>query len=112
MRIVPLAAGQDRCITLPFPRSVFHFIAKTKVASKETVSVAKLELQAALLGTRQADKVFACLMSKIEKRWFWTDSSCVRNWIRSPTAYYKPRTYGTHNRPINRLCRLEKEDQP
>jgi len=26
MRIVPLAAGQNRCITLPFQRSVFHFI--------------------------------------------------------------------------------------
>ena len=65
-------------------------IAKTKLAPKKTVSVAKLEHQAALLGVRQADKVLACLASKIEKRWFWTDSSCARNWIRSPAAYYKP----------------------
>ncbi|KFD46126.1 hypothetical protein D918_09771 [Trichuris suis] len=52
-------------------------MAKTKLASLETVSLARLELQYGLIRA-------------IEKRRFWTDSSCVQNWIRSSAAYYKP----------------------
>ena len=59
-------------------------------AYKEAL-VGLIELQAfGLLGARLADKVCACLRRKIEKIWFWTDSSCVRNWTKSPAAYYKP----------------------
>ena len=65
-------------------------MAKTKVAPKKTISVAKLELQSALPGARLAEYVEEGLTRTINKRYFWTDSACVRNWVRSPAAYYKP----------------------
>jgi hypothetical protein len=54
-------------------------MAKTKLAQKKTISVAKLELQAALLGSRLARYVCDALNRPIDKKYFWTDSSCVRN---------------------------------
>ncbi|KFD60963.1 hypothetical protein M514_26861 [Trichuris suis] len=65
-------------------------MAKSKLAPLKAVSVARLELQAALLGARLAAYVGRGLTKQIGRRRFWTDSSCVRNWIRSPAAYYKP----------------------
>ena len=49
--------------------------------------MAKLELQAALLGARVANYVQEALTRPVHRRYFWTDSSSVRNWI---AAYYKP----------------------
>lgn len=65
-------------------------IAKTKLAPKKVLSIPKLELQAALMGARLADYVTNSLTRPVTRRRFWTDSSCVRNWIRSTAAYYKP----------------------
>ena len=65
-------------------------MAKTKVAPSKTISVGKLELLAAVLGSRLAKYVENALTRAITRRYFWTDSSCVRNWIRSTAAYYKP----------------------
>ena len=65
-------------------------MAKTKMAQKKTISVAKLELQAALLGSRLARYVCDALTRPIDLRRFWTDSSCVRNWVRATSASYKP----------------------
>ena len=65
-------------------------IAKSKLASRKSLSVPKLELQAAVLGVRLAKTVGDNLNRKVERRFFWTDSSCTRNWIRSPSPYYKP----------------------
>ena len=65
-------------------------MAKTKLGPKKTISVAKMELQAALLGARLTNFVRQAVTNKINRRYFWTDSSCVRNWIRSPTRQDKP----------------------
>ena len=66
-------------------------IAKTKVSPKKTITVAKLELNAALLGARIADNIKGLLRNiKINQRWFWTDSSCTRQWIRNESSQYKP----------------------
>ena len=65
-------------------------MAKTRVAPKKTISVAKLELQAALLGARMAKILVKELTIPIRRRRFWTDSSCVRNWLRTTASYYKP----------------------
>ena len=54
-------------------------MAKTRVAPKKTISVAKLELQAALLGSRKAKTLGEELTIMINRRKLWTDSSCVRN---------------------------------
>ena len=65
-------------------------MAKTKLAAMKTVSVAKLELNAAVLGARLAKYVGEGTGRKVDRRFFWTDSSCVRNWIRASAAWYMP----------------------
>ena len=63
--------------------------AANKFAPIKTVSVPKLELNAALLGSRLARTVQSAIRSKIHRRRFWTDSSTVQNWIRGTAAYYQ-----------------------
>ena len=62
---------------------------KTKLAPKKTNSVVKLELQAVLLGSRLATYVGNALNRPITGRFFWTDNSCVRNWLRFTSSLYK-----------------------
>ena len=64
-------------------------LSKTRVEPKKTVSVAKLELQGALLGSRIAATIEKELNITFNRRIFWTDSACVRNWIRTTASYYK-----------------------
>ncbi|XP_057376189.1 uncharacterized protein LOC130697275 [Daphnia carinata] len=61
----------------------------TKIAPKKCLSVPKLELNAALLGSRLALFVSSCLSHRISRRYFWTDSSTVRNWIRATVSFYQ-----------------------
>ena len=68
---------------------VRHVKAATKLAPTKTISVCKLELCAALLGSRLARFVEKSLSVKIDARYFWTDSSTVRNWIRATSANYQ-----------------------
>ena len=42
------------------------------------------------MGARLGNYVSKAFTRNITRRFFWTDSSCVRNWIRSPAALYKP----------------------
>ena len=65
-------------------------MAKTKLAQKKTISIPKLELNAALLAARLSNFVQKSMTRPIKHRRFWTDSSCVRNWVRSTAAFYKP----------------------
>ena len=37
-----------------------------------------------------ASYVQEALTRAVHRRYFWTDSSSVRNWIRSTASYYKP----------------------
>ena len=91
-------ASKEAFATVIFIRNVHEdgtvvtrfVMAKTKVAPSKTISVAKLEQQAALLGARVANSVQEALTRLVHRRYFWTDSSSVRNWIRSTAAYYKP----------------------
>lgn len=68
--------------------------AGTKLAPKKTLSVPKLELNAVLLGSRQAQFVQSSLTRKLDHRYFWTDSSTVWNWIRATAAFYQ--TFVSH----------------
>ncbi len=65
-------------------------MAKTKVAPKKALSVARLELQAALLGARLATYVKNAMTPRVDRIVFWTDSKCVIGWIRSTAVWYKP----------------------
>ena len=63
--------------------------ASSKLAPKKSLSVPKLELNAALLSARVAAAVQHCLSHSIGRRYFWTDSSTVRNWIRATASFYQ-----------------------
>ncbi|XP_058809946.1 uncharacterized protein LOC131675118 [Phymastichus coffea] len=57
-------------------------MAKARVAPKKPMTIPRLELQAALLGTKIAATIEQELDIKIGKRVFWSDSSTVLHWIR------------------------------
>ncbi|XP_032784829.2 uncharacterized protein LOC116922564 [Daphnia magna] len=63
--------------------------ASSKLAPKKTLSVPKLELNAALLSSRVAAAIQSCLNYPIQQWFFWTDSSTVRNWIRATPSFYQ-----------------------
>ncbi len=69
-------------------------MAKTKVAPKKALSVARLELQAALLGEHLATYVRKALTRPINRLVFWTNSKCIIGWVRSTSVWYKP--FGAH----------------
>ncbi|KAI9554965.1 hypothetical protein GHT06_020249 [Daphnia sinensis] len=55
---------------------------------KKTISVPKLELNAALQAARLARSVQGALTRTLHRRYLWTDSSTVRNWIRATASKY------------------------
>ena len=65
-------------------------MAKTKLAPRQTQSIPKLELNAAVLGARLATYVADALQISGLNRIFFTDSSTTRNWIRAVASHYMP----------------------
>ncbi|XP_055633544.1 uncharacterized protein LOC129773906 [Toxorhynchites rutilus septentrionalis] len=74
-----LDSGKPRCALVA---------AKTKVAPLKPLSIPRLELQAAMIGTRLMDFVLKSLDVQIKKRFLWTDSSTVLCWLRSDSRRY------------------------
>ncbi len=61
---------------------------KTKVAPNKPMSVPRLELQAAVLGTRLAESLKTSLRLEIDKIVYWSDSKNVMGWINSEARRY------------------------
>jgi hypothetical protein len=66
-----------------------HVKSATRLAPLKTVSFCKLELNAALMGSRLANFVQTALRRRCDARYFWTDSSKVQNWVRAVSVRYK-----------------------
>ncbi|XP_062715630.1 uncharacterized protein LOC134291645 [Aedes albopictus] len=62
--------------------------AKARVAPLRFVSIPRLELQAAVIGSRLAETIASSLSLKIDERVFWTDSRDALCWIRSDHRRY------------------------
>ncbi|XP_065094108.1 uncharacterized protein LOC135714654 [Ochlerotatus camptorhynchus] len=62
--------------------------AKTKVTPLRTLSIPRLELQAAMMGSRLLQNVCSALTLNIRKRFLWTDSATVLAWLRSDSRRY------------------------
>lgn len=62
--------------------------AKTKVALLKSLSIPRLELQAAMIGARLAQTISQSLTITVDRRFLWTDSSTVLAWLRSDSRRY------------------------
>jgi hypothetical protein len=58
-------------------------VARAKVAPTKPISIPRLELQAAVMGSRLARSIKQELEIKIDQTFLWTDSTTVLHWIRS-----------------------------
>lgn len=65
-------------------------ISKTKCSPIKYVSIPRLELQAAVLGARLSKHIVENQTFKIQKCFFWSDSTAVLHWIKNKKEQYKP----------------------
>ncbi|XP_049866070.1 uncharacterized protein LOC126366823 [Pectinophora gossypiella] len=65
-------------------------LAKARIAPVKIMSIPRLELQAAVLGSRLAASVLEEHHIEIESKTYWTDSKTVLTWITSGSKSYKP----------------------
>ncbi|XP_065095610.1 uncharacterized protein LOC135717448 [Ochlerotatus camptorhynchus] len=61
---------------------------KTRVAPIKFLSIPRSELQASVIGVRLANSIEQSLSIKVNKRFFWTDSSDVISWLKSDHRRY------------------------
>ncbi|XP_055622986.1 uncharacterized protein LOC129766479 [Toxorhynchites rutilus septentrionalis] len=72
--------GQPRCSLVA---------SKAKVAPVKSLSIPRLELQAAVIGSRLIKSVTNNHTLSVARRFIWSDSSTVLAWIKSDTRKYK-----------------------
>lgn len=69
---------------------VSFIAAKTKCAPLKTMTIPRLELQAAVLGTRLMCTILKEHSLNVARRILWSDSTTVISWICSESRRYKP----------------------
>lgn len=69
---------------------VTQVAAKAKVAPRRTQSIPRLELQAAVIGSRLAATILKEHRVTVTRTIFWTDSSTVVQWIKNDQRRYTP----------------------
>ena len=70
--------------------SVRLVASKTRVAPLQSISIPRLELMGAILGSRLAKSVVNALSMEAKSITFWTDSANVLWWIRGYSRVFKP----------------------
>ncbi|XP_062712088.1 uncharacterized protein LOC134289722 [Aedes albopictus] len=93
-----VSEGKVRCILV---------MGKSKVAPLKALSIPRMELQAAVLGSRLLDSICSNHTLKITDRYLWTDSSTVLSWIRADHRKFKP--YVAHR--VGEILSLTQPDQ-
>lgn len=78
---------------------------KARVSPTKPVSIPRLELQAALLGSRLAASIEEEMSLQVSRKFYWTDSSTVLLWIKA-----EPRKFKTF--VANRLAEIEENTKP
>jgi Pao retrotransposon peptidase/Protein of unknown function (DUF1759)/PHD-finger len=72
------------------PVKVALIMGKTKVAPVKTLSIPRLELEAAKIGARLAQTIQSLHSFPIKRRFFLSDSRCVLSWIHSESFKFTP----------------------
>lgn len=83
-----------RCSSIDNVHVTKLICAKSKIAPLKIISLPRLELCAAVILARLANKVLPKLKLNIKARYFWTDSSITLAWIKSPSSKWK--TFVSH----------------
>jgi len=83
-----------RCSSIDNVHVTKLICAKSKIAPLKIISLPRLELCAAVILARLANKVLPKLKLNIKTRYFWTDSSITLAWIKSPSSKWK--TFVSH----------------
>lgn len=62
---------------------------KSRVAPMKATTIPRLELSAALLGTRLAKRIMKAIGNRITKIYYWCDSTIVLSWITEESKHWK-----------------------
>ena len=77
------------CVYLVMEEEIHLLYSKVKVAPLKSTSLARLEMQAAFLGSKSVESIIQQLRIRIAAVNAWTDSINVWYWLQKPSHYWK-----------------------